>query len=214
MLLAGLVLDFPEDGITFGKWKLRFPDASFFMTSESESAAPSVRPEEQLEKMAKALEMKQLSELADSLDNFIHVAKGLQFASRTSNKEERAFLEEQYDGVCQICGEQILKYNGDVYFEAINVIKYSKLPEKLANSSKYGWNSLCLCPNCAEKYNYSSKKISSLYEQVMDLDVIPGSEETIDICIEMPMGRKKYIHYTPRHFMALKEALKIFAEVQ
>lgn len=153
-------------------------------------------------------------ELADSLDNFIHVAKGLQFASRTSNKEERAFLEAQYDGVCQICGEQILKYDGDVYFEAINVIKYTELPEKLANSSAYGWNSLCLCPNCAAKYNYSSKKISSLYEQVMTLDVIPGSEETIDVCIELPMGRKKYIHYTPRHFMALKEALKIFAEVK
>lgn len=153
-------------------------------------------------------------ELAASLDNFIHVAKGLQFASRTSNTEERLFLEQEYDGVCQICGEQILKHDGDVYFEAINVIKYSKLPEKLANSSKYGWNSLCLCPNCAAKYNYSSKKISSLYEQVMELEVIPGSEETIDICIELPMGRKRYIHYSPRHFMALKEALKIFAEVQ
>lgn len=67
VLLAGLVLVFPEDGITFGKWKLRFPDASFFITSEAEPASPSIRPEEQLEKMAKALEMKQLSELADSL---------------------------------------------------------------------------------------------------------------------------------------------------
>lgn len=153
-------------------------------------------------------------ELAESLDNFIHVARGLQFASRSSNKEEREFLEQEYDGICQICGEQILKYNGDVYFEAINVIKYSKLPEKLENSSKYGWNSLCLCPNCAAKYNYSSKRISSIYDQVMDLEVIPGSEETIDICIELPAGRKRYIHYSLRHFMALKEALKIFAEMQ
>lgn len=153
-------------------------------------------------------------ELAESLDNFIHVARGLQFASRSSNKEEREFLEQEYDGICQICGEQILKYNGDVYFEAINVIKYSKLPEKLENSSKYGWNSLCLCPNCAAKYNYSSKRISSIYDQVMNLEVIPGSEETIDICIELPAGRKRYIHYSPRHFMALKEALKIFAEMQ
>ena len=153
-------------------------------------------------------------ELAATLDNYVRVAKGLQFASRTSNKDERAFLEQEYDGVCQICGEQILKHNGDVYFEAINVIKYNELPEELNNSSKFGWNSLCLCPNCAAKYNYSSKKISDLYEQVMKLEVIPGSEETIDICIELPKGRKKYIHYTPRHFMALKEALKIFAEVQ
>lgn len=153
-------------------------------------------------------------ELAASLDYVTHVAKGLQFASHSSNKEERMFLEQEYDGACQICKERIMKYNGDVYFEAINVIKYSKLPDKLANSSKFGWNSLCLCPNCAAKYNYSSKKISSLYDQVMELEVIPGSDETIDICIELPANRKRYIHYSPRHFMALKEALKIFAEVQ
>ena len=48
----------------------------------------------------------------------------------------------------------------------------------------------------------------------MKLEVIPDSEETIDICIELPEGRKKYIHYSPRHFMALKEAFKIFKEIQ
>lgn len=98
-------------------------------------------------------------QLADSMDNFISVARGLSFSSRPSNKEERIFLEQEYDGHCQICLKQIRKYNGEHYFEAINIIKFSKLPERLANSGKYGWNSLCLCPNCAAEYNYCSKKI-------------------------------------------------------
>ena len=153
-------------------------------------------------------------ELAASLDNFVRVAKGLTFASHISNKEERAFLEQEYDGRCQICYTQIKKYNGEHYYEAINIIKFNKLPERLQNSSHLGWNSLCLCPNCAAKYNYSSKKISTLYEQVMSKDVEPGSDETIDINIEIPIGINKSIHYSPRHFMALKEAFKIFADEQ
>lgn len=153
-------------------------------------------------------------ELAASLENFTSIAKGLQFASRSSNAEERQFLEQEYSGHCQICLKRIVKHNGDNYFEAINVIKYSKLPERLANSSKFGWNSLCLCPNCAAEYNYASKKISSMYDQIMELEVEPGSEETIDIDIEMPVGKRRRIRYSPRHFMALKEALKLFAELQ
>lgn len=151
-------------------------------------------------------------QLADSMDNYISVARGLSFSSRQSNKEERLFLEQEYDGHCQICLKQIRKYNGEYYFEAINIIKFSKLPERLANSGKYGWNSLCLCPNCAAEYNYCSKKISSLYDQVMQLDVEAGSEETIDVDIEMPEGKARRIRYSPRHFMALKEAFKIFAD--
>ena len=100
-------------------------------------------------------------QLADSMDNFISVARGLSFSSRPSNKEESVFLEQEYDGHCQICLKQIRKYNGEHYFEAINIIKFSKLPERLANSGKYGWNSLCLCPNCAAEYNYCSTNTSN-----------------------------------------------------
>lgn len=166
------------------------------------------------EKGKKRREQNLDKELAESLDSFIGIAKGLQFASRSSNAEERLFLEQEYDGHCQICLKKIIKHNGEVYFEAINIIKFSKLPEKLANSSKYGWNSLCLCPNCAAEYNYASKKISTIYDQVMSLDAEPNSEETIDIDIEMPKGKQRRIRYTPRHFIALKQAFKMFAELQ
>ena len=152
--------------------------------------------------------------LADSLDQKIFVARGLQFASRISNEEERQFLLSEYNGVCQICGKQIIKHDGEEYFEAINVIKFSELKANLANSSKLGWNSLCLCPNCAAEYNYCSKKISSIYEQVMQTDVISDSDDPIEIRIELPQGSTKTIHYSPRHFIALKEAFKIFTKEQ
>lgn len=51
-------------------------------------------------------------ELAASLDEYTYVAKGLTFARHASNEEERLFLEQEYDGHCQICLKQICKYNG------------------------------------------------------------------------------------------------------
>jgi hypothetical protein len=166
------------------------------------------------EKARKKREKNLDKELAESLDHFVSVAKGLTFTSHTSNKEEREFLKQEYGGVCQICLKQINKYNGEHYFEAINIIKFNELPERLQNSSYLGWNSLCLCPNCAAEYNYCSKKISSFYYQVMAKVVVPGSEATIDIEIEMPLGKIRHIHYSPRHFMAMQEAFKIFADEQ
>ena len=149
-------------------------------------------------------------ELAESLDFDISVTKGFTFASRKSNKEEKQFLLQEYDGHCQICLKQITKHDGDRYFEAINVIKFSGMDEKFENASRLGWNSLCLCPNCAAEYNYSSKRISAIYEQVMATDVEADSDDAIEIGIELPMGYAKTIKYSPRHLMALKEALKIY----
>lgn len=150
-------------------------------------------------------------ELAASLDNFTSLAKGIHFTSRHSDKEERLFLEQEYEGYCQICLTRIKKYDDKPYFEAINIVKFSKMSERIVNSSKLAWNSLCLCPNCAAKYNYCSKKISTLYEQIMNTEVEAGSEDPIQLSIELPAGTKQVINYTPRHFLALKEALKMYS---
>ena len=151
-------------------------------------------------------------EFEASLDYFTCAAKHLTYTCRRSNEEERAFLEQEYGGSCQICLKRIEKYDGRPYFEAINILKFSSLPEKLQNSAKYGWNSLCLCPNCAAQFNYSSKKISTLYEQVLSKEAEADSDEPIKISIELPQGKARTIDYSPRHFIALKEALKIFAD--
>ena len=166
---------------------------------------------------AKALEKreKKLDEaFAESLDHFTQLAKGVYFGRRASSKEERIFLEEQYGGICQVCQKRIVKHDGNPYFEAINIISFNKLPERLSACSNLGWNSLCLCPNCAAEYNNCSKKISTMYSQILETQIKPGDEDPIEISIEMPEGRNRYIKYSPRHFLALQRALVLFKEEQ
>lgn len=160
------------------------------------------------ERREKALD----EQFAASMDNFVRFSRRLRFVSQKSNDEERRFLAQEYDGFCQMCLKRIVKWNGDYYFEAINIVGFDELPEKLERTNKYGWNSLCLCPTCAAEYRYCSKKISSMADQIEATEVIPGSEDAIVIDIEIPEGRKRSIRYSPRHFLALKEALKVFAE--
>ena len=166
---------------------------------------------------AKALEKREKKldeEFAESLDHFTQLARGVYFGRRASSKEERLFLEDQYGGICQICQKKIVKHDGNPYFEAINIISFSELPERLSASSNLGWNSLCLCPNCAAEYNNCSKKISTMYSQIIDTEIVPDDEDPIEISIEMPEGKSRYIKYSPRHFLALKRALEIFKEEQ
>lgn len=156
-------------------------------------------------------EAKLEEELIDSLGKKPRIARGLSHTIKSCNKDERLFLEVEYGGVCQICQKSIRKWNGDSYFEAVNIIKPHELYDHLANSMGLGWNSLSLCPNCAAEYNYCSKKISTFYEQVMATDIEPGSEEPIEIFIEIPEGKERRIIYSPRHFLALKKAFELFA---
>lgn len=163
---------------------------------------------------AKEKREKKLDEaFAASLDQFLGVARaarGLSFSRRESSPEERLFLEQEYGGLCQICQKRITKYDGEPYFEAINIIKNRDLDERLRPTIQYGWNSLCLCPNCAAEYNHCSKKISTLYEQVMNLEIEAGSDDAIRINVEMPEGRPRTIAYSPRHMLALQRALIAF----
>ena len=166
--------------------------------------------EKALEKREKKLD----EEFAESLDHFTSLARGVYFGRRASSKEERLFLETEYSGICQICQKKIVKHDGNPYFEAINIISFNKLPDQLSASSNLGWNSLCLCPNCAAEYNNCSKKISTMYSQIVSTEIVPGEEDPIEISIEMPEGRSRRIKYSPRHFLALQRALEVFKEEQ
>lgn len=142
----------------------------------------------------------------------VHSGIGISFANRAATKEERAFLENEYLGRCQICKTKIEKHDNTPYFEAINIIKQNMMNETLTHSLELGWNTLCLCPNCAAEYNYCSKKISDIYEQVMNVEIEPGSDEWIQIKIEMPIGEERNIRYSPRHMLAMKTAFEVFAK--
>ena len=161
-----------------------------------------------LEKRTQKLE----EELTASLGEQIKATRGAYFTRRECDPSERAFLQAEYDGKCQICLKKITKWNNEPYFEAINIIKPSTMFDNLSVSLGLGWNSLCLCPNCAAEYNYCSKKISDIYEQVKNTDVEPDSKEAIGIHIELPQGKSRTIRYSPRHFLALKKAFEVFVK--
>lgn len=153
-------------------------------------------------------EKKLEEELKASLDQDVRIQTGLSFTIRPCGKEEREFLQMEYEGRCQVCDTKIEKHDGNPYFEAINIIKQTSMDAKYSNALEIGWNTLCLCPNCAAQYNYSSKKISTLYDQVMSADV--EGDEWIDLEIEMPIGYAKRIRYSPRHIIAVKKAFEVF----
>ena len=179
---------------------------------------PGEEPNEELEISSisqKAIDNreKKLEEiLSESMEHKIKVSYGLSFSARRSNAEEREFLRHEYDGVCQICLKKIITYKNEPYFEAINMIKPSEMLDDYSDSLRLGWNALCLCPNCAAEYNYCSKEISVLYEEIISTEVIPDSDEPIKLDIQMPVGKARSIKYSPRHFMALKKALQVFEE--
>lgn len=196
-----------------GGLKERYEKADKAQTESTEKDEESLEinpiSEKGLNKRSEKLE----KELIESLNEDTKIARGLHYTrSNCDSNEVKVFLNEQYRGFCQICQKRIQKWNGENYFEAINIIKPHKLYDNLANSMGLGWNTLALCPNCAAEYNYCSKKISTFYEQVMSQEVVPDSEDPIEIYVEIPEGKERRIVYTPRHFLALKKAFEVFAE--
>ncbi len=125
---------------------------------------------------------------------------------------EKQFIKEQYKGRCQICGrEPIRKYNGDIYFEAINIISTANLDKSLLNNVDAGWNTLCLCPTCAAEYRYCSKNLSGFEEQVETTIVEAGKNQLIPIQIELKCQLTQIL-FAPKHFIALKAAFKVYKE--
>lgn len=162
---------------------------------------PSARAKKQQDDFEKGLEKR---------TNIKHVMK-YTYSSKTSNFEKQ-FIREQYKGKCQICGrEPIRKHNGDIYFEAINIISTANLDRNLLNNVDAGWNTLCLCPICAAEYRYCSKNLDRFEEQVEDTNVQAGKNEHILLEIELKSQSTK-IMFTPKHFIALKAAFKVYKE--
>ena len=132
--------------------------------------------------------------------------------SRTkTSPEERLFLTEQYHGKCQICDFIIKKWNGQNYFEGINLIDTKSLDDKLKKSLETGWNSLCLCPNHAAEYKYGAIDLTDIIEKIKSIPIIERSRDKIALPIIM-QGNIVEIKYTPKHFLALKTAIAFFTE--
>lgn len=171
--------------------------------SEDDTPEAVSNPERRREKLEKEFEK--------SLDFFTSVSQTkLKFTFQDEvTPEEKKFLEMQYHGVCQICHTGIRKADGTPHFHAINVLKTSSLSQKYRESLNLGWNSLCLCPNCAAKYQYGEKNLTGFSQQVREKTVIANDESYLKICISL-QGEEVEIRYTPKHFLALKTAFELF----
>ncbi len=131
------------------------------------------------------------------------------YLSKTSAMEKQ-FVQSQYKGKCQICGRTpIVKSSGKPYFEAINIINTSKLSNEYMNSLESGWNTLSLCPNCAAEYRYCAKNLDSLEEEIEKTNIQSQENKLIELTITLK-NQPTTITFTPKHFLALQSAFKIF----
>lgn len=175
--------------------------------SDSDDNPDSIK---NLERRKKKLE----KEFEESMDNRITVrSTTLKYTYHDQiSPEEKQFLQVQYNGHCQICNTTILKWkNQEHLFQAINVMRTSDLAKEYKGSLDTGWNSLCLCPNCAAKYQHGVKDMSDFYEQVKNKQVEEHSYDYISIRIGL-QDREEFIKYTPKHFLALKTALEVYSK--
>lgn len=125
-----------------------------------------------------------------------------------STEEERNQLRYWYQGACQMCGTAIIKYNQTPHFIAKNVINTQHLSASIRQTTSLAWNSLCLCPNCAAKYEVCSRDLNGLFEQIMQAEIIEGDSERIVLFIELD-GKRQEIRYIPKHFLALKKVIQL-----
>jgi hypothetical protein len=155
--------------------------------------------------------VRKLKETFSGLQEMPPVERKLYSSISVSNEQEKTLLKEWYGGTCQICGTRILDYKGRPYFVARNIIHPSKLPSEIRNTLQIGWNSLCLCPNCAARYEVCSKNISGLYDQIQSIEVADGDSETISLQIQLE-GKPARIGYVPKHFLAMRTVLSTIEE--
>lgn len=126
-----------------------------------------------------------------------------------SNKDEREFVGWEYEGKCQICGKIIVKKNRGRYFEAINLFQTELIQDKYLAGFSTGWNTLCLCPNCAAEYKYGYVSMGDFFKKVRAISIDPRYNGTYDFDIMM-QSEHRVLHYTPNHLMSLQTALEEF----
>ena len=175
---------------------------------EAPQAAPEYESVSNPERRRKKIE----TEFRESMDFRVKVPRTkLKYTFQDdASPEEKSTLAEWYQGgYCQICRTAIVKWNGRLHFQAVNFLDTSEFHSRERATLGLCWNSLCLCPNCAAKYRYGPKDVSTFVEQVRARTVEPGCDEAIPIRIGL-QGKEETIHYAPKHFLALQAAIKVF----
>lgn len=130
-----------------------------------------------------------------------------------SSQAEKKRLKKWYHGKCQMCDTSIIGRDHEPHFVAKNVINTQHLTNSVKQTMEYAWNSMCLCPNCAAKYDVCSRDISGLYEQIMQYDPTKNASGQVTLVIQLD-NQWQDVRYTLEHFLSLKKAMQLIdAEV-
>lgn len=129
------------------------------------------------------------------------------------NQEEKHFVGTEYSCKCQICFKVIYKKDGSRHYVAMNLLDTGHLEEEYLTGLSTGWNTLCLCPNCAAEFKFGAISMYDFEEKVRDKEIDRGYRDFYEFEVQM-QGEQRKLHYTPKHLLALKAALEYFDEVQ
>lgn len=118
----------------------------------------------------------------------------------SSNKLAREFLEQEYQGRCQVTGQTFPKRTGGNYFEALSLV--GRLDAEHLNDAG---NMLCLCADVAAQFMHAEFAwIDSVEEKILSFKAEKegGAEEMRKISARVA-GRTITITWSERHFFKL-----------
>ncbi|GAB4166311.1 MAG: hypothetical protein Fur0039_03040 [Rhodocyclaceae bacterium] len=118
----------------------------------------------------------------------------------SSNKLAREFLEQEYQGRCQVTGQTFPKRTGGNYFEALSLV--GRLDAEHLNDPG---NMLCLCADVAAQFMYAEFAwLDSVEEKIRGFKAEKegGTEEMRKISARVA-GKALTITWSERHFLRL-----------
>lgn len=118
----------------------------------------------------------------------------------SSNKLAREFLEQEYQGRCQVTGQTFQKRKGGNYFEALSLV--GRLDAEHLNDPG---NMLCLCADVAAQFMYAEFAwLDSVEEKILGFKAEKegGTEEMRKIAARVA-GKALTITWSERHFLRL-----------
>ena len=118
----------------------------------------------------------------------------------SSNKLAREFLEQEYQGRCQVTGQTFPKRTGGNYFEALSLV--GRLDAEHLNDPG---NMLCLCADVAAQFMYAEFAwLDSVEEKILGFKAEKegGTEEMRKISARVA-GKALTVTWSERHFVRL-----------
>lgn len=118
----------------------------------------------------------------------------------SSNKLAREFLEQEYQGRCQVTGETFPKRTGGNYFEALSLV--GRLDAEHLNDPG---NMLCLCADVAAQFMYAEFAwLDSVEEKILGFKAEKeGGTEAMRKISARVAGKTLTITWSERHFLRL-----------